>query len=479
MTVHETKFSMLINGKMVDGEGTFDVINPSTEKPFAQVPECSQAQAEESIQAAATAFKTWQAVDLKERKALMQKVLDVVKKEENVDLLAKLIVQEQGKTLAAAKIEAGGISWLIERAVNIVNEPETYSETDDRIIQLHRRPVGVMACITAWNFPLFLAVQKWAPAIVLGNTVVWKPSPYTPTSPLKLAEMIAEVLPPGVFNVVTAKDDGSVASSNIGKFLTSHPQVAKVSFTGSGPTGKAIMKACAPEVKRFNLELGGNDCAIVRGDVDIPETAKKVFAAAFGLSGQVCVAVKRVLVHESIFEEFQTEMVKLAEAAKIGDGFGEGVEYGPLSNKMQLEKVKGIVEDAKANGAKIRCGGEAYGPGYFYKFTIVSDVKEGLTLWDEEQFGPVLPLMSFKDDAEAIQKANNSKFGLGGSVWSKDTAVANDMAAKMLAGTVWVNQHTDITGAPFGGFKQSGIGRELGKADVDAFTEMQTLSLAK
>ncbi|CAB9525469.1 Aldehyde dehydrogenase [Seminavis robusta] len=473
-------FNMLVNGKMVNSDTSFDVINPATAEVAAQVPECTEAQCVEAIDAANKAFKTWQAVDMAERKKCLERIIKIV--EDNVDELSRLVVLEQGKSLAAAKIEVLGLNWLIGNALKIETPPDVYSDTDDRRIEVRRKPVGTIACITGWNFPLFLAVQKIAPGVVLGNTIVWKPSPYTPLSPLKFAELVQDVFPPGVFNVVTDAAPPNNAF-NAGAFLTNHPKIDKVSFTGSVPTGKAIMAACASNVKRLNLELGGNDCAIVRGDVDVKETAQKVFNAAFGLSGQVCVAVKRVLVHESIFDQFQTEMVSIATAAeqKMGNGLEEGIEYGPLTTEFQWTKIKDLVEDAKSQGAQVQCGGGTFADkkGYFYKPTIVTGAKEGIRLWDEEQFGPVLPLAPFATDQEAVERANDSEFGLGGSVWSKDMAVANDMAAKILSGTVWVNQHSDITGAPFGGFKQSGIGRELGKSDVDAFTELQTLSLAK
>ena len=467
---------------MVDSADLFDVINPSTEQAAAQVPACTEAQCLEAIETAHQAFKTWQAVDMAERKECLKRINTIIK--ENVEELSKLVVLEQGKALAAARIEVLGLCWLIDEALKMETPPEIYSDTQDRRIEVHRKPIGTIACITGWNFPLFLALQKIAPALILGNTVVWKPSPYTPLSPLKFAALIQDALPPGVLNVITdaPPSHSNNTSFNAGAFLSNHPTIDKVSFTGSGPTGKSIMKACASNVKRFNLELGGNDAAIVRADVDIPATAQKVFAAAFGLSGQVCVAIKRVFVHQSIFETFTEEMVTLAQAAaeKTGDGLEEGNEYGPLTTDFQLAKVQALVEDAKAQGGEIRCGGETLkDKGYFYKPTIVTGVQEGARLWDEEQFGPVLPLSPYSEDSEAIERANNSIFGLGGSVWSKDVATANAMAGKMLCGTVWVNQHSDITGAPFGGFKQSGIGRELGKASVDAFTELQTLSLAK
>jgi acyl-CoA reductase-like NAD-dependent aldehyde dehydrogenase len=343
-------------------------------------------------------------------------------------------------------------------------------------VEVRRRPIGVTACITPWNFPAFCAIQKWAPAIVLGNACVWKPSPFTPLSGLRIAALVSSILPPGVLNVVTGDDKRPF---NVGRHLVEHDDVAAVSFTGSGPTGKRIMAACAPQVKRVVLEMGGNDAAIVRSDVDVEEAAKGVFSGAMANTGQICCAIKRCFVHESLYEPFKAQLVKLANEASVGDGFSEGVQYGPINNTMQLGKVTDLVEDARAAGCEILTGGKTReGGGYFYEPTIVSNIKEGVRLFDEEQFGPVLPITPYKTDAEAVERANSSEYGLGGSVWSKDVAAGNELASKILAGTVWVNAHTPLTGAPFGGFKQSGLGRELGKADITAFTESQTLALA-
>ena len=475
------EYHMLINGCLVgsDTNESYGVINPSTGQQFARAPHASESQAAAAISAASEAYRTWRSVPMADRRAAIRKVDEIL--QAHADELAELLVREQGKPLAAARGEVAGCSFLLQKAAAIANDPEVYSETEERRVEVRRVPIGVVACITPWNFPLFCSVQKWAPAIVLGNTVVHKPSPFTPLTSLRLAELMSErdCLPPGVYNCLSG-DDG--ASFNVGAFLTGHPQVAKVSFTGSVATGKSIMRKCAGDVKRITLELGGNDAAIIRSDVDVQDVAPKVFAGAFGNSGQVCCAIKRCFVHESIYKEFKEELVKCASGAKFGDGMAEGTEYGPLNNQMQFDKVSEYVEDARAQGCDVLCGGrakEGAAGGYFYEPTIVGNIKEGIRLWDEEQFGPVLPIAPYSDDAEAMRRANASDLGLGGSVWSSDASAAADLAAGLEAGTVWVNQHTDLTGAPFGGFKQSGLGRELGKADVTAFTESQTLSLAK
>jgi acyl-CoA reductase-like NAD-dependent aldehyde dehydrogenase len=463
------EYAMLIDGKLVAAAESFPVMNPSTGLAFAECPHASEEQVEAAIRSSKLAFIKWQAVDIAKRREAMKRVREAI--EGATEELTELIVREQGKPLAAAQGEMGGVAMLLGKACKLGEgdelKPEVYTDTSDRTVEVRRRPIGVTACITPWNFPVFCSVQKWAPAVVLGNTVVWKPSPFTPLSALRIARIVADLLPPGVLNIVTGDDKKPF---NVGRFLVAHPDVAAVSFTGSVPTGKGIMASCAKAVKRVVLEMGGNDAAIVRKDCDVKEAASGIFNGAFVNSGQVCCAIKRCYVH-----------VRCAKAAKVGDGFEAGVQYGPLNNAMQLGKVEALVEDARANGCAILTGGSRRegSDGYFYEPTIVDNIKEGVRLFDEEQFGPVLPIAPYSTDEEAVERANSSDYGLGGSVWSKDVAAGNELASKILAGTVWVNQHTNLTGAPFGGFKQSGLGRELGKEDVNAYTESQTFSLAK
>jgi len=402
-------------------------------------------------------------------------VIEAISKE--VPTLATLLVKEQGKPLAMATREIQGCLLLLQKAMAIETAETVYSDTEARRIVTHRRPVGVVAAISPWNLPLFLSVLKWAPAIVLGNTVVVKPSPHTPLCSLHLAKLCRDLLPKGVLNVVAASDRDGV---NIGKHLASHPDVDKVAFTGSVETGKAVLRSGAAGIKRITLELGGNDAAIVRSDCDVDAIAPKLFMSAFANSGQICCAVKRVFVQESKLAALQLALVRCAKDAstKMGDGFASGIEYGPLNNRAQLERVESLVADARARGCAILCGGQRRdGGGYFYEPTIVGNIREGVGLFDEEQFGPVLPITPYATDDEAIERANHTNFGLGASVWSADVDRANELASRLLAGTVWVNAHAEPTLAPFGGFKQSGIGREFGEGTIDAYTEMQTLSL--
>jgi acyl-CoA reductase-like NAD-dependent aldehyde dehydrogenase len=298
-----------------------------------------------------------------------------------------------------------------------------------------------------------------------------KPAPTTPLATLKLAELIKDVLPPGVLNVITDAND-------LGAELTAHPDVRKISFTGSSATGKKVMEGAAATLKRITLELGGNDAGIVLDDVDPKTAAPGIFAGAFQNSGQVCIAMKRLYVHESIYDEMCSELATLAEAAVVGDGLEQGVTHGPLQNKMQYEKVREMLADAAKHGT-VLAGGPAPDKGYFIRPTIVRDISDGVRLVDEEQFGPVLPVIKYSDPEDALARANSSPYGLGGSVWSKDVARAHAIAERMDAGTVWINKHLDLApNIPFGGAKQSGIGRELGPDALDAFSDVKNVFIS-
>jgi len=323
---------------------------------------------------------------------------------------------------------------------------------------------------------VLIFICKFAPAVALGNTFIVKPSPYTPLTTVRLGELFKDVFPPGVLNVVSGSDQNAF---NVGAYLSKHPVVNKISFTGSVGTGKKIYQTASCDVKRITLELGGNDPAIILPGSDLDEIAPKIFANAMATTGQICVAIKRVFVHESQHDQLVEKLAECARIAKVGDGLEEGVEYGPLNNKMQFDRINDLVNDAKQNGAKIVVGGAPLDrPGFFYAPTIVDNVKEGVRVVDEEQFGPVLPILTYQTVEEAVQRANNTEYGLGGSVWG-DVNKANELASQILSGTVWVNDHITFTGGPFGGFRQSGLGREFGKEDIHTYTEVQVIKFAK
>jgi acyl-CoA reductase-like NAD-dependent aldehyde dehydrogenase len=341
-------------------------------------------------------------------------------------------------------------------------------------IELHRRPLGVVGAITPWNFPLMLGSWKIAPALLAGNTVVIKPSPFTPLTTLKLGEILRSVLPAGVLNVVSGGDE-------LGAWITGHPVPRKISFTGSVATGKKVAAAAAPDLKRVTLELGGNDPAIVLGDVDPKATAQKIFWLAFENCGQICSAIKRVYVPEALYAPVVDELALLARGAKVGNGLEPGMQIGPINNRPQFERVKELVEDARAHGARIVTGGKARpGKGYFYEPTVVADIADGTRLVDEEQFGPALPVIPYRRVEDAIERANATMFGLSGSVWSADVEKGAEVAAQLECGTAWVNQHLALgPHLPFGGAKWSGIGVENGPWGLLGFTEIQVVNVKR
>jgi acyl-CoA reductase-like NAD-dependent aldehyde dehydrogenase len=351
---------------------------------------------------------------------------------------------------------------------------EPLHEDDEQRIELHRKPLGVVAAITPWNFPIILATWKIASALLAGNTVVLKPSPFTPLSSLALGNALQQALPAGVLNVVAGGDD-------LGRLLTEHPSVRKISFTGSVPTGKKIAAAAAPDLKRVTLELGGNDPAIVLADVDPAAIAEKLFWGAFRNAGQICVAVKRVYAEESIYAPLVAALSDLARRVVVGSGLDAETQMGPINNRPQFERVCELLASARDSGGRFETGGGALDrPGYFVAPTIVTGLEDGARLVDEEQFGPVLPVIPVRSAEDALARANAGHFGLGGSVWTSDVARGAALAGELECGTGWVNQHGALSPfAPFGGCKWSGVGYENGPWGLSAFTELQVIAVAK
>lgn len=471
-----SKYMMSISGSSVDGDAkSFDVINPATGESFAKCPSASKEQLDAAAAAAARALITWGSMPETTRKHYLAQVQEALSDVKTVHLLAKVLCLEQGKPMQAALEEVLGCPFWVEAfSAFSVPEPKVVQEDETTRAEVHHRPVGVVCAITPWNFPLGLAQWKILPALVAGCTVVLKPSPYTPLSTLLLGQIYNSILPPGVVNVVTGGND-------LGQWMTTHPTFAKVSFTGSTATGKKIREVCAGSLKRLTLELGGNDAAIVLPGTNAKDVAPGLFGCSMANSGQVCAAIKRVYVHEDDHDALVKEMTALAREAKFGPGMEDGVMFGPLCNKMQFDKVSSMVEDARLNGAVINSGGERVGSkGFVYAPTIISGVDESFRIVSEEQFGPAIPICKYSTVEEAVHRANNTTFGLGGSVWGADTSAASAVAAQLQCGTAWVNQHIVLSQfTPFGGFKESGLGRELG-ADTALlpFLECQTLNVA-
>jgi acyl-CoA reductase-like NAD-dependent aldehyde dehydrogenase len=464
-------FTLTIDGKAVAADASFGVVNPATEEVFAQAPECSRAQLDRAMESSSAAFRAWHR-DIERRRQALRECAKVVR--ERTGELAQVLVREQGKPLAKATGELLGAAVWFDFTAGLELPVEVVQDDADRRVEVHRRPLGVVAAITPWNFPVLLAVWKIAPALLAGNTVVIKPSPYTPLSTLALGEALRDALPPGVLNVVSGGDD-------LGKWMTAHPVPRKVSFTGSVETGKHVAAACAPDLKRMTLELGGNDAAIVLPDVDPEAVADKLFWGAFENTGQVCSAIKRVFVHEDRYAATVAALASRARSVVMGDGLDAKSELGPLNNRAQFERVSELVADAVDAGASVAAGGAARpGGGYFFEPTILADVAEGVRIVDEEQFGPALPVLRYRDVDDAVERANATMFGLSGSVWSNDTARAAELASRLECGTAWVNQHLAIVPhAPFGGAKWSGIGVENGPWGLYGFTETRVINIAK
>ena len=464
-------YTMTIDGKAVGAKKTAGVINPATGKVFAEVPECSREQLDEAMSAAARAQPAW-AKDVEARKQALVAMSKVIKA--NVAKIAPVLTQEQGKALGKATEEAVGAAVWTSATAKLDIPHEVVQDDESRRVEIRRRPLGVVAAITPWNFPLLMAAWKIAPAVLAGNTVVIKPSPFTPLTTLLFADLAREVFPPGVVNAVSGNDD-------LGAWMTSHPVPRKISFTGSVATGKKVMASAAPDLKRVTLELGGNDPAIILDDVDPKKMAQRIFWGAFENNGQICSAIKRVYVHESIYQPLVAEFAELAKGVKVGNGLEEGTRLGPINNKPQYERVTELVEDAKKQGAKIVTGGERIaGDGYFFQPTIVTDVTDGVRLVDEEQFGPALPVIPYKDVDDALRRANATHFGLSGSVWSASPERATEVAGQLECGSAWVNQHIVVApNLPFGGAKWSGVGVEGGSWGLLGFTEIQVVNVAK
>jgi acyl-CoA reductase-like NAD-dependent aldehyde dehydrogenase len=316
-------------------------------------------------------------------------------------------------------------------------------------------------------------VYKLLPALLTGNTVILKPSPMTPLTTLKLGELANQVFPAGVVNVLADNNE-------LGPLITAHPDIAKVSFTGSTPTGRKIMASSAATLKRLTLELGGNDAGIVLDDADPAEVAPGIFATAFVNSGQVCAALKRLYVHESIYDEVCDEIARLARSAVVGDGTDPRTEFGPIQNRAQFDKVCSYIDDAREHGTIIAGGEIANAPGYFVPLTVVRDIEDGTRVVDEEPFGPILPIIRYSNIDDAVASANRSEFGLGGSVWSSDIERAEAVAARLECGSAWVNQHAAFApNIPFPAAKQSGIGVEWGLEGIAEYTRVQTVNVAK
>lgn len=467
------QYSMTIGGEAVGADRYQDILNPATRQVVGQSPMAKTSDLDRAVAAAERAFGSWRAASEERRQEACRAIAAVVT--EHAAELSVLLTQEQGKPLKGlgSEFELGGCAaWAAHTAT--LSLPMKVLESSERArIEMHRAPIGVVGSITPWNWPLLIAIWHIVPAVRTGNTVVIKPSPFTPLSTLRMVELINGVLPPGVLNSVAGGDE-------LGAELSRHPRVGKIVFTGSIATGRKVMASAAPTLKALTLELGGNDPGIVLPDADPEQLAERLFWGAFINSGQTCGALKRLYVHESIYERTCKALVKFAATVPMGDGMDVNNLLGPLQNERQYNKVVDLVADAKARGARILSGGApGKGPGFFFPVTLVADIEDGTRLVDEEQFGPVLPLIRYHDVEDAIRRANGTDFGLDASVWGSDSAAAKAIASRLEAGTVWVNKHAEIAPhVPFGGIKCSGLGVEFGEEGLAAYTTIRIVNAA-
>ena len=471
-----SEFNMLINGGAVGADASFDVINPANEQVITQCPMATEAHLNQAVAAARAALPAWSAKSMDERRAIILQIADRI--EANMVELATLLSTEQGKPIEGfaglgAMFELGGCLAWIRYTATLDLPVEVIQDNDDARIEVHRKPVGVVGSITPWNYPLLITMWHVIPGLLAGCTVVAKPSEYTPLTVLKAAHLINDLLPPGVLNVVTGKGD-------IGAGMSAHEDIDKIVFTGSTSTGKRIMESASGNLKRLTLELGGNDAAIVLPDTNVAEAAGKIFATAMINNGQTCAALKRLYVHEDIYDEMCDALAGIAASVTTGPA-SESPDFGPIQNKMQFDKVCDLAEAAKADGATFMTGGAPLErDGYFFPVTIVRDIPEESRLVQEEPFGPILPVVKFTDVEDALARANAVSVGLGGSVWSSNIEQAQALAARLECGTAWVNNHAMIQpDAPFGGVKQSGLGVEFGRYGLVEYTNIQTMQIAK
>ena len=464
-------YKLLIGGKLVDGDFQMDVVNPATGTPFVTVARASPAQADQAIAAAKAGQPGWASVPYADRQARLLVLADAIAA--NAHDLARLLTLEQGKPLPEAQGEVAWTEGFLRHYATLELSDRIIQDDEAGYIAVRHRPLGVVVGIIAWNFPLLVACWKIGPAVLAGNAIVLKPAPTTPVTALALGALCRDIFTAGVVNIITDAND-------LGPHLTAHPDVAKIGFTGSTATGKRIAAGSAEGLKRVTLELGGNDPAIVLEDVDVRETAKAIFGNAFLNAGQVCLAVKRAYVHADIYDAMCAELATLAQAAIVGDGLEQGTQIGPIQNAAQYEKVKGFLDAARADGTIVAGGQAIERAGYFIAPTIVRDVTDGMKIVDEEQFGPILPVIKFDDVEDVVARANASDYGLGGSVWSANVERAAAIAARIESGQVWVNQHIAIgPHIPMAGFKQSGLGVEQAEEGLAEYSQLQVINIKR
>jgi succinate-semialdehyde dehydrogenase/glutarate-semialdehyde dehydrogenase len=466
------KTDALINGEWVKGSGRFDVLDPATGLKLADVANLGPADAEAAIAAANAAWAGWKTKTAKERSIILRKWYDLLMA--NQDDLGRIMTAEQGKPLAEAKGEvaygASFVEWFAEEAKRVNGETLPQFDNNRRLMIL-KQPIGVCAAITPWNFPLAMITRKVAPALAAGCPVVIKPAELTPLTALAAAELaIRAGIPAGVLNILTADSDNSIA---VGKVICASDTVRHISFTGSTEVGRILMAQSAPTVKKMSLELGGNAPFIVFNDADIDSAVEGAFASKYRNAGQTCVCSNRLYVQEGVYDAFVEKFAAKVKTAKVGNGFEDGVNQGPLIEEAALQKVERHVADAQAKGGRVLVGGKRL-DGQFFEPTVVADATADMLCAREETFGPFAPVFKFKTEQEAIDAANNTEFGLASYFYSRDIGRITRVSEALEYGMVGVNVGILATEhVPFGGVKQSGLGREGSHHGMDDYVEIK------
>jgi len=463
--------AMTINGRPCDTAQRLTVCNPATGAVFADVPDAGRAELDASVAAARAAFPGWRATPWAARAQIVQKIGETIVA--HAPELIAMLTREQGKPFDQAQFEVmAAAQWCVATAT--LTLPDRIIEDSPQKLHVTRyEPIGVICGISPWNFPVVLSIFKIAPALLAGNTLVLKPSPFTPLTVLRIGELLRGIAPDGVLNIISGGDE-------LGPLMTAHPGFDKISFTGSTATGKKVMETAAKDLKRVTLELGGNDAAIVFPDVDVKETAEKLFWSAFTNSGQVCIATKRAYIHEKIYDEMLTALGDLARSIPMGAGGEQGNRLGPIQNLPQRFRVQAIVQESEAAGDRILRGFTPPGEGFFEPIILIDNPPDERSVVALEQFGPVLPTLKFSDEDDVVQRANASDMGLAATIWTKDEARALRIADRLEVGSVWINEGLGISPfAAFGGRKFSGLGVENGVEGLMAYTQPKTISIAR
>ena len=470
----------LINGQWLPGASRFDVLDPATGEKLADVANLTAADAEAAIAAANAAWPAWKAKTAKERSIILRKWFDLLMA--NQDDLGRLMTAEQGKPFAEAKGEvaygASFVEWFAEEAKRVNGETLPQFDNNRRLMVL-KQPIGVCAAITPWNFPLAMITRKVAPALAAGCTVIIKPAELTPLTALAAAELAVRAgIPAGVLNMLCADAANSIA---IGKVLCASDVVRHISFTGSTEVGRILMAQSAPTVKKLSLELGGNAPFIVFDDADVDSAVEGAFASKYRNAGQTCVCTNRFYVQAGVYDQFVEKFAAKVRTAKVGNGFADGVNQGPLIEEAALEKVQRHVDDAKAKGGRVLVGGKrltSMGSGQFFEPTVVADATADMLCAREETFGPFAPVFKFSTEQQAIDAANATEFGLASYFYSRDIGRIYRVAEALEYGMVGINVGILATEhVPLGGVKQSGLGREGSHFGMDDYVEVKYLCI--